>query len=115
MTSIRLEILPPDISCWRRGNHEADYVHVLDSGRPGPRVLVQALTHGNEICGALALEWLFAQSFAPRAGQLTLVFANVAAFESFDPDAPHRSRYVDEDLNRVWADEVLFATLFRHK
>lgn len=108
MTSIRLEILPPDISCWRRGNHEADYVHVLDSGRPGPRVLVQALTHGNEICGALALEWLFAQSFAPRAGQLTLVFANVAAFESFDPDAPHRSRYVDEDLNRVWADEVLF-------
>lgn len=107
MTQPTLEILPPDISRWRRGNREVDYVHVLDSGQPGPRVLVQALTHGNEICGALALEWLFEQGFAPRSGRLTLVFANVEAFDSFDPDAPHRSRYVDEDLNRVWSDTEL--------
>jgi predicted deacylase len=37
-----------------------------------------------------------------------LAFANVAAFERFDPAAPHASRCVDEDLNRVWADDVLF-------
>lgn len=102
-----LEILPPDISAFKAGNRGVDHVHVLDSGRPGPRVLVQALTHGNEICGALALQWLFEQGFAPRAGRLTLVFANVAAFERFDPAEPHQSRYVDEDLNRVWADAVL--------
>ncbi len=102
-----LEILPPDINCYRRGNHAVDYVHVLDSGRPGPQVLVQALTHGNEICGAWALKWLLEQGFAPLAGQLTLVFANIEAFDSFDPEAPHRSRYVDEDLNRVWSDAEL--------
>jgi predicted deacylase len=108
MADQALEILPPDITPFRAGNRGVDFVHVLDSGRPGPNVLVQALTHGNEICGALALQWLFDQVFAPQAGRLTLVFANVAAFARFDPANPHRSRYVDEDLNRVWADEVLF-------
>ncbi len=108
MTAPKLEILPPDISPFRRGNRGVDHVHVLESGRPGPRVLVQALTHGNEICGAWALKWLFEQGFSPAIGQLTLVFANVEAFDSFDPEAPHRSRYVDEDLNRVWGDDVLF-------
>ena len=103
-----LEILPPDIGAFRAGNRGVDYVHVLEAGRPGPRVLVQALTHGNEICGALALQWLLEQGFAPQAGQLTLVFANVAAFARFDAADPHRSRYVDEDLNRVWGDDVLF-------
>jgi predicted deacylase len=107
MTTVPLEILPPDITPYRLGNRGVDYVHVVDSGRPGPKVLVQALTHGNEICGALALQWLFEQGFVPRQGQLTLVFANVAAFDRFDAAAPHRSRYVDEDLNRVWADPVL--------
>jgi predicted deacylase len=107
-TPMPLEILPPDISAFRRGNCGVDYVHVLDSGRPGPRVMVQALTHGNEICGAWALKWLLDEErFAPRHGQLTLSFANVEAFERFDADEPHRSRFVDEDLNRVWADEVL--------
>ena len=107
MADQALEILPPDINPFRAGNRGVDFVHVLDSGRPGPNVLVQALTHGNEICGALALQWLFEQGFSPQAGRLTLVFANVAAFARFDPADPHRSRYVDEDLNRVWGDDVL--------
>ena len=37
----------------------------------------------------------------PR-GKLTLSFANVAAFQSFDAKKPTASRYVDEDFNRVW-------------
>ena len=102
-----IELTAPDISPWRQGNTGTDYVHQIDSGRPGPTVMVQALTHGNELCGALALRWLFDQPLALQQGRLTLAFANVAAFECFDPAAPHGSRYVDEDLNRVWADEVL--------
>jgi predicted deacylase len=74
-------------------------------------VLVQALTHGNEICGAIALHWLLqhvqATGWRPRVGQLSLVFANVAAYQRFDPARPFSSRFVDEDLNRVWADTVL--------
>jgi predicted deacylase len=73
--------------------------------------MVQALTHGNEICGAIALDALLAeieQGWRPRRGRLVLAFANVAAYARFDPADPFASRCVDEDLNRVWSDEVLF-------
>ena len=43
-----VEVQPPDIAKYRQGNTAVDYVHVLDSGRAGPTVMVQALTHGNE-------------------------------------------------------------------
>ncbi len=105
-----IEIAPPDISGYRSGNTGVDYVHVLDSGKPGPNVMVQALTHGNEFCGAIALDILFKEKIRPIRGKLTLAFANVAAFERFDFDDPDRSRYVDEDYNRVWGDETLLGS-----
>ena len=103
-----IELAPPDLARFRHGNSGVDYVHVFDSGRPGPQVMVQALTHGNELCGALALCWLFGQAIAPQRGRLTLAFANVEAFARFDRDDPHASRFVDEDYNRVWGDDPLF-------
>ena len=103
-----IEIQPPDIACYRSGNAGVDYVHVFDSGRAGPNVMVQALTHGNEFCGALALDTLIRTGIRPAAGRLILAFANVAAFARFDFDDPDASRYIDEDYNRVWADAVLF-------
>lgn len=102
-----IELSPPDISPYRAGNAGVDYVHVLDSGRPGPSVMVQALTHGNEFCGAIALDWLLREKVAPSRGRLTLAFANVEAYARFDFDDPDASRYIDEDYNRVWADEAL--------
>ena len=102
-----IEISPPDIKPYRHGNAGVDYVHVLDSGRPGPNVMVQALTHGNEFCGAMALASFLNEKIVPAQGRLTLAFANVAAFERFAFDDPDRSRYIDEDYNRVWADEAL--------
>jgi predicted deacylase len=103
----RIEIKPPDIKPYRDGNTGVDYVRTLDSNKPGPHVMVQALTHGNELCGAIALEFLFSQEVKAVKGKLTLAFANVAAFERFDFGDPDRSRYIDEDYNRVWADEVI--------
>jgi predicted deacylase len=103
-----IELQAPDIGRWKDGGTGVDWVHAFDSGRPGPKVMVQALTHGNEICGAIALDWLLAQRFRPRAGRLTLAFANVAAYARFDPRDPFPSRLVDEDYNRVWADATLF-------
>ena len=102
-----IEILPPDKSAYRNGNTGVDYVHVFDSGKPGPNVMVQALTHGNEFCGAIALDVLFKEGIKPDQGKLTLAFANVAAFARFDFDDPDRSRYIDEDYNRVWGDDSL--------
>ena len=103
----RVELTAPDISSWKEGGTGVDWVHVLDSGKPGPQVLIQALTHGNEICGAIALDWLLSQSFVPQIGRLTLVFGNVKAYERFNAADPFPSRYVDEDFNRVWGDDTL--------
>jgi predicted deacylase len=103
----KIEISPPNIAPYKDGNAGVDYVHVLDSGKPGPTVMVQALTHGNEYCGAIALDLLFRERIFPVRGKLILTFANVAAFGRFDFDDPDRSRYIDEDYNRVWSDEQL--------
>jgi predicted deacylase len=102
-----IEISPPDIAPYKTGNTGVDYVHVFDSGQPGPNVMIQALTHGNEFCGAIALDLLFKKKITPQKGKLTLAFANVAAFERFDFADPDRSRYIDEDYNRVWGDDAL--------
>lgn len=102
-----IELRPPDISRYRAGNTGVEYVHTLESGRPGPNVMLQALTHGNEYCGAIALDDLLSKGLEPAAGRLTLAFANVAAYARFDFADPDRSRYIDEDYNRVWDDEAL--------
>jgi len=103
-----VELSPPDIGRWRAGHTGVDFVHRFEADAPGADVMVQALTHGNEICGAIALDWLLRQGFRPRRGRLTLAFANVDAYARFDAADPYPSRCVDEDLNRVWADAVLF-------
>ena len=103
-----IELQAPAIGRWKDGGTGVDWVRVLDSGRAGPRVMVQALTHGNEICGAIALDWLLASGFRPQRGTLTLAFANVEAFARFDPTDPFPSRFIDEDYNRVWSDDTLF-------
>jgi predicted deacylase len=108
--SIPIELQAPDLSRWAHGNTGIPYVWSFDSGRGGPHVMVQALTHGNEICGAIALDALLAlqSQWQVQQGRLTLAFGNIEAFSRWDLLDPDRSRYADEDFNRVWADEVLF-------
>ncbi|MBM3570464.1 MAG: succinylglutamate desuccinylase [Alphaproteobacteria bacterium] len=102
-----VELTPPDLSAYKTGNTGIDYVTRFDSGRAGPHVLINALTHGNELCGAIAVDFLFRKGFRPKIGTLTLSFANIDAFAAFDPANPSASRFVDEDFNRVWSPEVL--------
>ena len=97
----------PDISPYRTGNTGVDYVHTFESGKPGPHVMVSAVVHGNELCGAIALEFLLQNDVRPLKGKLSLGFMNVAAFERFDPENATESRYVDEDFNRVWSADKL--------
>lgn len=91
-----------DISRHRAGNTGLPYVTTLDSGRPGPHVMINALTHGNELCGAAALDDLLALDLRPVRGRITLSFANHAAYERFEERRPYAARYIDEDMNRVW-------------
>lgn len=102
-----VELSPPDIEPYRAGNTGVEYVTTIDSGVAGPHVLVTALTHGNEICGAIALDRLLRAGLRPRHGKLTLAFDNVAAYHSFNPRYPVASRFVDEDFNRLWEEATL--------
>ena len=92
----------PELGAWRGGNTGVEGVWHFASGRPGRHVMVTALVHGNELCGAWALLHLLDSGLRPRQGTLTLAFCNLAAFDRFDPQRPDASRFVDEDMNRVW-------------
>jgi predicted deacylase len=102
-----IELVPPDIEPYRRGNTGIPFVTSFDSGKPGPHAMVMAITHGNEICGAIAVDRLFKLGVKPAVGKLSLGFSNVAAFKTFDPKNPTASRFVDEDINRVWSTATL--------
>jgi predicted deacylase len=103
----RVELTPPDISPYARGNTEFPYYTTFDSGSPGPHVLINAVTHGNELCGAITIDFLFRHDVRPTRGKLSLGFANYSAYLNFDPNMPTASRYVDEDFNRLWSPDVL--------
>ena len=102
-----IEIAFPDLARWEAGNTGTPYVWRFAGERAGPHVTVQALTHGNEVCGAIAVDFLLREGFRPERGTLSLVFANVAAYHKFDPADPFSSRCVDEDFNRLWTAEML--------
>jgi hypothetical protein len=93
----------PELAPPAGGGAGIDHVHGFDSGRPGPHVLITALTHGNEVCGLYAVDRLLAWGARPARGKLSLAFANVDAFARFSTVAPAASRWVDEDFNRVWS------------
>jgi predicted deacylase len=106
-TTPPIEVAFPDLSAYAGGNAGIPYAWTFESPRTGPHVLVQALTHGNEVCGAIVLDRLLREKLRPARGTLSLVFANVEAYRRFDPKDPFASRCVDEDFNRLWSNHVL--------
>ncbi|MEO8754290.1 MAG: succinylglutamate desuccinylase, partial [Casimicrobiaceae bacterium] len=82
--SAPIDVAFPDLGRWQAGNMGIPYVWRFAGARPGPRVTIQALTHGNEVCGAIALDWLLRAGFRPARGTLTLIFANAEAYQTFD-------------------------------
>jgi len=104
---MEFELLPRDLSAYRAGNTGIPYVHRFESGRPGPHVMVNALTHGNEFCGMVAATHLLDSGVRPKVGTLTVSFANVEAYETFDTADPFKSRMLVHNLNRIWSKEML--------
>jgi len=102
-----LEVLPRDLSAYREGNVGIPYVHRFESGRPGPHVLINAITHGNEICGMVAAAHLLDTGVRPRIGTLTVSFAHVEAYEAFDIEQPYENRQLVHNLNRIWSADML--------
>ena len=48
------------------------------------------------------LDRLLRAGLRPARGRLTFGFANFAAFDRFDARQPTASRFIDEDMNRLW-------------
>ncbi len=107
---LKFEVLPRDLSAYRKGNVGIDYVHRFESGKPGPHVLINALTHGNEFCGMVAACHLLDTGVRPLIGTLTVSFANVEAYNTFSQDQPFESRMLVHNLNRIWSPEQLDGT-----
>lgn len=107
LPQFEVRVSKPDIADWLPGNTGVKAFTTRDSGQPGPHVALIALTHGNEIAGAIAMDKLLRAGLAPMRGRLTFGFANIAAFARFDPRQPTASRFLDEDLNRLWDLPVL--------
>jgi Succinylglutamate desuccinylase / Aspartoacylase family len=105
MSGLMFSLPQPDLGAWRAGNTGTEGVWRFDSGLPGRHVMVSALVHGNEVCGAWALKGLLEAGVRPQRGALTLAFCNLAAFDRFDPAHHDASRFVDEDFNRQWLDD----------
>jgi predicted deacylase len=96
------ELPVPTLGSWRQGNTAVEGVWVFESSQPGAQVLITSLVHGNELCGAWALLNILQAGLQARRGTLTLAFCNLQAFDRFELSDPYASRFIDEDLNRVW-------------
>ncbi|MEX4005209.1 succinylglutamate desuccinylase/aspartoacylase family protein [Paraburkholderia sp. EG285A] len=107
MSTYPIEVAFPDIAAHEHSETGIPYVHTFDSGVPGRHVMINALTHGNEVCGAIVVDALLRARLRPRRGKLTLAFANVEAYRRFDPAHPDAARFVDQDFNRVWTAQAL--------
>jgi predicted deacylase len=88
----------PDLAPWIAGNTGTAGVWRFEAPQPGRDVLVTALIHGNELCGAWAALTALEAGLRPRRGALTFAFCNLAAFP--------QQRAVEQDLNRVWGGLV---------
>lgn len=103
---LAVQVPPPDIRPWLAGN-VLPGVWRFAAAEPGAHVVVVALMHGNEIGGAVLLDRWLRAGLRPLRGTLTLVFANLDAYARFDADDPTASRFLDEDMNRVWDEDTL--------
>jgi predicted deacylase len=107
LPEFKVRLTRPDLAAWIGGNAGVPGIITRDSGRPGPHVALLSLIHGNEIAGAIVLDRLLRAGLTPTRGRLSFGFVNLAAFDRFDPVRPTASRFLDEDLNRVWDEALL--------
>jgi predicted deacylase len=107
LRSFEVGLSAPDLRPWLAGNTGVPGFWRFTAAAPGPSLLIVALIHGNEIAGAIALDALLRHPPTLLCGSLTVGFANLDAFAKFDPSQPTASRFVDEDMNRLWDISVL--------
>jgi succinylglutamate desuccinylase len=99
---VPVNIAKPDLRRWLAGNSGIPGAWTFAAEIPGPHVALTAIVHGNEIAGAVVLDRLLREGVRPARGRLSLVFCNLEAFARFDAADPTATRFLDEDMNRIW-------------
>jgi len=107
LPAFEVAIERPDLAPWRAGNTAIPGFTTLVAEAAGPHLLLLSLMHGNEFAGAIVLDRLLRENLRPLRGRLTFGFVNLAAFDAFDPAHPTATRFIDEDLNRIWDPALL--------
>jgi len=107
LPAFEVAIERPDLAPWRAGNTAIPGFTTLVAEAAGPHLLLLSLMHGNEFAGAIVLDRLLRENLRPLCGRLTFGFVNLAAFDAFDPANPTATRFIDEDLNRIWDPALL--------
>ncbi len=97
-----VKLAAPDIRRWLPGNIGVPGVWSFSASVPGPHAVIVTLIHGNEIAGAILLDRWLQAGLRPARGRLSLIFANLEAYQRFDPADPTASRFLEDDLNRIW-------------
>ncbi|CAH0232080.1 succinylglutamate desuccinylase/aspartoacylase family protein [Roseomonas sp. CECT 9278] len=100
---VPVNIAKPDLRRWLPGNCGIPGAWSFAAEAPGPHVALTAIVHGNEIAGAVVLDRLLRRELRPARGRLSLVFCNLEAFARFDAADPTATRFLDEDMNRIWS------------
>ncbi|HYF09713.1 MAG TPA: succinylglutamate desuccinylase/aspartoacylase family protein [Acetobacteraceae bacterium] len=104
---LAVNLAAPDIRRWLPGNCGVPGVWSFAAEAPGPHAAIVGIVHGNEIAGAILLDRWLSAGIRPVRGRLTFIFANCDAFHRFDPADPTASRFLEDDLNRVWDPALL--------
>jgi predicted deacylase len=107
LPEFKVRLCRPEIARWVVGNTGVAGITTRASGVAGPHVALFSLMHGNELAGAIVLDRLLQAGLTPTRGKLSFGFLNLTAFDRFDPQRPTASRFVDEDMNRVWDEAIL--------
>lgn len=100
--------VPADVS-WTRSFLAPNVVlHRLKASEDGPKLLIQAGIHGDEIAGVHALQELLERGFAPRRGELLLVpVMNPGGYRARERRAAEgHAGYGGHDLNRAFPGDA---------
>lgn len=106
-----VEYDPVDIECYSEGNTGIPYLWSFSAEEAGPHLMICAVMHGNEIAGAVVLDRFLKENLRPLKGRISFCFGNPKAYKNFDKNNPTQSRFVDQDINRIWGAELSDASL----
>ena len=67
---LKFELTQPDISNCEAANKPIPYYNIFDSGKPGLHILINSVTHGNELYSVVTIDFLFRHNLRPTLSKL---------------------------------------------